>query len=238
MNKGYNKVTVTKEYLIDQYINNKESCSTIARNLGVSDWWVITRLRKYGVSTNRASGKFLIDITGKRFGHYTTIKRITSKGQMTYWLCRCDCGRYSEVASPQLRKGIAKSCGKCENSVHWKGEGEMSGQYFCVIKGGAKRRKIIFNIKKDYIWKLFLEQNKKCVITGLPLVFVHSYGNDSRLQTASLDRIDSTKGYEVGNVRWVHKTVNIMRWNMSDEQLYKWSKLIVNGPLSKQFKSN
>ena len=30
-------------------------------------------------------------------------------------------------------------------------------------------------------------------------------------QTASLDRIDNSKGYEVGNIQWVHKEINMMR---------------------------
>ena len=33
----------------------------------------------------------------------------------------------------------------------------------------------------------------------------------SVLVLASLDRLDITKGYETGNVQWVHKHANIMR---------------------------
>ena len=34
-------------------------------------------------------------------------------------------------------------------------------------------------------------------------------------RTASLDRIDSEKGYVAGNVHWVHKTVNKMKMEFS-----------------------
>lgn len=36
--------------------------------------------------------------------------------------------------------------------------------------------------------------------------------------TASLDRIDSSKGYIEGNVQWVHKYVNVMKWDFSMEE--------------------
>jgi hypothetical protein len=45
--------------------------------------------------------------------------------------------------------------------------------------------------------------------------------------SASLDRIDSSKGYVKGNVQWTHKTVNIMKQAMSDEELIDWCKVIV-----------
>jgi hypothetical protein len=61
-----------------------------------------------------------------------------------------------------------------------------------------------------YAWKRFLQQDRKCALTGLPLTI-----NYSRLtgdpHTASLDRIDSSKGYVRGNIQWIHKDVNMMK---------------------------
>jgi len=31
----------------------------------------------------------------------------------------------------------------------------------------------------------------------------------------SLDRIDSGLGYDLGNIQWVHKNVNQMKWTLS-----------------------
>ncbi len=36
-----------------------------------------------------------------------------------------------------------------------------------------------------------------------------------RKQTASLDRINSKKGYVKGNIQWVHKNVNFMKSSFS-----------------------
>jgi hypothetical protein len=57
-------------------------------------------------------GKF-IDLTGKKFGRLTVIKRDTSvdskKG--AFWLCRCDCGNEKSISSNALRNGATQSCG-------------------------------------------------------------------------------------------------------------------------------
>ncbi len=52
-----------------------------------------------------------------------------------------------------------------------------------------------------------------CPLSGLPVIFPQK-DNDKKA-TASLDRIDSLKGYIRGNVQWVHKDVNRMKWNLS-----------------------
>lgn len=44
--------------------------------------------------------------------------------------------------------------------------------------------------------------------------------------TISLDRIDSTKGYIEGNVQWVHKSVNIMKSTLTQEQFINFCKLV------------
>lgn len=37
------------------------------------------------------------------------------------------------------------------------------------------------------------------------------------MQTASLDRKDSLKGYTIDNIQWLHKDVNQMKRNYSEE---------------------
>lgn len=45
-------------------------------------------------------------------------------------------------------------------------------------------------------------------------------------QTASLDRIDSSKGYIEGNVQWLHKDINQMKINFNQKDFIKYCKLI------------
>ena len=90
-------------------------------------------------------------------------------------------------------------------------------------------RKIDFLISKEYVYNLFLKQNRKCALSGVEIKFadtstLHSKGHT----TASLDRIDSDRGYIEGNVQWLHKYVNIMKWKLSESDFLTWCSLIVN----------
>ena len=58
----------------------------------------------------------LIDLTGKRFGRLTVIKRdgshVRADGQSRpTWRCRCDCGNETIVIGANLRTGFTRSCG-------------------------------------------------------------------------------------------------------------------------------
>ena len=61
-----------------------------------------------------------------------------------------------------------------------------------------------------YAWELFLLQNNECAITGMKLELPK---NRKERGTASLDRIDSSKGYVEGNVQRTHKHINMMKSN-------------------------
>ena len=56
----------------------------------------------------------------------------------------------------------------------------------------------------------------------------HTLGNGSVLTNMSMDRIDSSKDYVVGNVQIVCLMANIMKNRYDNKNLLKWSKKIVN----------
>ena len=65
--------------------------------------------------------KFQDDLTGMRFNSLVAIKRtddyIQPNGRKrSKWLCKCDCGNYTEVYSEALKKGHTRSCG-CQKST-------------------------------------------------------------------------------------------------------------------------
>ncbi len=47
-------------------------------------------------------------------------------------------------------------------------------------------------------------------------------------RTASLDRIDSSKGYTKDNIQWVHKHVNLMKHKFDQKYFVDICKLIAN----------
>ena len=94
-----------------------------------------------------------------------------------------------------------------------------------MLRQNAKDRKLDFDLDIKYVWKLFLKQNRKCALTGETLKFsTKCWSHDA---TASLDRIDSLKGYVKGNVQWVHKEINMMKQQYSMDMFLDWCKKIV-----------
>jgi hypothetical protein len=100
----------------------------------------------------------------------------------------------------------------------------LQGNFIGVIRYNAKKRGLEFNLTPKYMYDLFTSQNNKCALSGLELSFGNKRKNIE--QTASLDRIDSDKGYVVGNVQWVHKVINFMKGKQEQESFIKLCKLI------------
>ena len=109
------------------------------------------------------------------------------------------------------------------NNFNWTGYGDLSGGRFNNIKRDAVRRDIEFKVDIQYLWNLFLSQDKICPLSGEKLVM----STNSKLRTASLDRIDYLVGYIEGNLQWVHKKVNVMKNSMPDDDFVSWCKKIV-----------
>ncbi len=164
----------------------------------------------------------LIDLTNKKFGKLTVINRETSYKKRTYWNCKCDCGNEKKVDASHLRSGHTESCGCSwyshgKDNVSWKGHGEIPKSLYNRINNNAKIRGIIVEVSLKDLWDLFLKQNRKCALSDLPLDFTYGRQNRRHKGTASLDRIDSTKGYVKGNVQWLHKDINFMKQDYSND---------------------
>jgi len=175
------------------------------------------------------------DLTGKRFGKLKVISFIEFRqlpyryGRIPYFLCQCDCGKTKECNGYQLKNGNTTSCG-CSfigsNHHRWKGIGDLSGHLMCKFKANAKIRGWKFKVSKEYLWELFLKQNKKCALTGMDLTFskkVNDYDGN-----ASLDRIDSSLGYIEGNLQWVDKRINNMKQAYSEKEFIELCRRVVS----------
>lgn len=107
---------------------------------------------------------------------------------------------------------------RCEASPMYTGYGEITGTKWGSIKSAAKIRNLEFLITIEEAWNLFLKQDRKCALTG-DILFLAIDTSEwlSGVTTASLDRIDSSKGYTLDNVQWVHKYVNLMKRELSQQ---------------------
>jgi hypothetical protein len=178
------------------------------------------KLEKRGWKNTGQKKETLIN---KRFGKLVVLsKEGVTKWRASLWRCKCDCGKEKLVRGRLLIVGETKSCG----CLHSTGYEEISGTYIGQVKSNARRRGLEYNLSHEYIWNLYIVQNKKCVISGVDIKFGNNYKGIEF--TASLDRIDSSKGYIEGNVRWLHKTVNLLKSNYSDEEFLKWVNIIYN----------
>lgn len=147
-----------------------------------------------------------------------------------YYKCVCDCGMIVDI--PQKSISSQKSCGCYRykwNSKSYKG---ISGTYWASVTKGAEYRNLDFNITKEDVWQLYLKQDQKCALSGQLIYFA----DRTKLteQTVSIDRIDSSRGYDLDNIQLVHKEINILKRNFSDERLIELSGLITDYQRSKK----
>jgi len=155
-----------------------------------------------------------------------------------YFLCRCVfCNKIEAYTNIQaLKRHKKNNSGGCLSCVRkntspigsesplWKGVGELPMAYVHNLRNAATRRNIEFKVTPEYMWQIFLNQHRNCKLSGLELSFRPR--TNERTGTASLDRIDRTKGYITGNVQWVHKVVNEMKWAKTDDELIYWCNII------------
>jgi hypothetical protein len=114
-----------------------------------------------------------------------------------------------------LSVGKSLSCISCFNSSRngsnnnsWKGYEEIPASWITRFKHYAKKKNNCFEITPEDVWKLYLNQKQKCALTGLDISFKKV---GKAVYTASIDRIDSSKGYITDNIQLVHKDVNMMK---------------------------
>lgn len=162
-----------------------------------------------------------IDYFNTKFGLLSVVEPVEKcNGTQIFYKCRCDCGNICNIRATALRSKSTISCGcyrkKVTSERLWKGCGELSSAYLSSIACRARAKNREFSIDVEYCWNLFLKQDRKCALSGELLTFYRSKRCVDKSQTASLDRIDSSKGYIEGNVQWVHKFINKMKQSFSN----------------------
>lgn len=178
---------------------------------------------------------------GEVFGYWQvlddTLYTVTYNHGGAIWVeCKCTgCGEETQfvpyrslISAGTNNSGGCLSCAGIRNtprgnkSHRWQGVGEIPKSYINNISSAARTRGIDFEVSGEYIWELFLQQSRKCKLSGVELYFT----SGGRGSTASLDRIDRTKPYIEGNVQWVHKIVNEMKWDKTDGEFIEWCKIV------------
>ena len=97
-----------------------------------------------------------------------------------------------------------------------------------MLRDRIKRNPRDFNLTLEYLKEIWDKQNGKCPFTNFDLE-LRTYKNDSQLniKSASLDRIDNSKGYVQGNVRFVSVMFNFARNKFSDEEVIEFAQAVI-----------
>lgn len=147
-----------------------------------------------------------IDMTGKRYGMVTVIKRANTHHRRAYWVALCDCGNTTVISGTKLRRGHTKSCG-CLRSVKAIERNTVHGMTGTrsYRAWSAMWRRCTNKAASNYKW-YGGRGIKVCEAWRDFTVFLRDMGEPPPMN--ELDRIDNDCGYSKNNCRWVTHKAN------------------------------
>lgn len=140
-------------------------------------------------------------LAGKVFGALSVVSESDrSSSNLRRWNCMCECGNYVVVDHRALKSGNTRSCG-------------------CMKRAKLRSEKTTHGLSKTRAYKIWSGMKSRCLIptatgyanygaAGITVCerwmqfenFIADMGEPPN--GASIDRIDSSVGYEPGNCRW------------------------------------
>lgn len=179
---------------------------------------------------------------GSQVGNWKVISEKFKKNKIYWNTCECICGKIVPVRNWWLNHTKSKSCGCSNTKGRFKAKcvGDLSASYYSSFKYNRTSKNIYFSvdITMDYLWELFLLQDNRCAISGITITLNPRWSEQNKgrvtkiIQSASIDRIDNIKGYEIGNVQWVHKDINMMKGSMKESDFIMFCKEVSNNNIS------
>ena len=179
---------------------------------------------------------------GEKYGRWTIlgaefyIKNLKHKKphRRQHVIVECQCGFIIAYPVQDIVTGKSKGCINCrikrlslrtgKKHFAWSGYKSIPGSVWCRIKANAKQRDLNLNVSISDIHELYEKQKGKCALSNLPI----NFGVAHKDCTASLDRIDSSRGYFIDNIQWLHENLNIMKWIFSQQEFINICCLIAN----------
>jgi len=166
--------------------------------------------------------KYLIAPIGTSFGKWIVLG-YSHYDNEHHWNVKCSgCNKEYIRRAGQLVNKRSFGCQSCnaferEKYSFWEGIDGVSKQYLTRLSFRKKEVTISLQDLVDQ-WK---KQHGKCAYSGVDLVLVRKDTAWTK-STASIDRIDSSKGYVPNNVQWVHKRINTMKNDMNEQEFISW----------------
>lgn len=146
-----------------------------------------------------------------------------------WWLAECvKCNTKVKVLKNSIMdpaRNNNSGCASCHTGRkrsgplrnNWRGGEVIPGKFLSTVRNRLVRKSktLDFDLDIAYLEIIFKSQEGKCVYTGRDLKFSESSRRGET--TASLDRIDSSKGYIKGNVQFVHKDINKLKMDYPED---------------------
>ena len=145
------------------------------------------------------------------------VRRNKKKGRKNY--CSLNC----------VGKDNHKHLKEFDNSHCLDGHRDNRRDKYTVVREHLNRVKCRdkeYNINLDDLLIQWNKQNGVCPYTGIKLIPPRKSKGYPIYNKASLDRIDSNIGYNVGNIQFISAAANYAKGSMSHEEMIKFCKII------------
>ena len=116
------------------------------------------------------------------------------------------CGEENDDSFSFRNYNVCKKCSVKKSTLKFS---SIESRLYTRSKDSARLREFEYNLTKEYIKDLLIKQDYKCAYSGL------EFDLNTINCTPSIDRIDSSKGYVMGNVAIVRTDINKMKNNYS-----------------------
>lgn len=137
-----------------------------------------------------------------------------------------------------IRKGYEHNCKKCSTirketlrTVPEKGLKHLISKIYNMTRRTSIKKNYSCDITKEFLLDLWNKQEGICAISGIKMTTLQGKGRV--LTNLSIDRIDSSIGYNKDNVQFTCDIVNIMKFNQTMGDFIAVCNKIVNYQINK-----
>lgn len=172
-------------------------------------------------------------VADQHCGRWVTVRRATKSNHgQVYWECRCVCGVVRDVLAKDLKSGRSRSCGclqreaavTCPRMQYQDRATAAFNALCCTYRCNAVRRKLGWQLTHEECSVLFASN---CDYCGAPPSSLKRVRGRSEFKYNGIDRVDNSRGYEIGNVVPCCSKCNTAKSTMSRGEFLAWARRVV-----------
>ena len=181
----------------------------IARRLDVPHWFIGKELRRMGLTTSRAAAKAARRIDDEH-SECSKCGQAVRNEDFPFVTNRLDGRRLSYCRS--CRKLQSRAAVGASPESYWRDKQHR-------VRRNQKGRE--FDLPDDYLLEQWGRQEGRCFYSDIKLSTAYTEGRGP--QSPSVDRVDQSRGYVVGNVVICADRINSIKRDMTLEEMEAWT---------------